>query len=211
MSSCNGEYLKMFMYEKLNSFDLGRLKNWFVTLITSSTLGLFTIGQAHSQTPGYTEIEWQELMPAKWLKEAQEAAWGPRPSPKLQDGTPEADEAMAKARKHLDEAPVSKARLGQKVRIAGYVVPLDAVRNQKREFLLVPYFGACIHVPPPPANQIILIQPTKSSKMKQIPESMSVVWVEGKLQEARVPTSAGVSGYALETDNVYPWVLKDKK
>jgi uncharacterized protein len=201
----------MFHFEKSSNFTLLRISNWFLTLIISSALGLLIVGQAHSQTPGYTEIEWLELMPAKWLKEAQEALWAPKPISRLQDGTPEAEEAMAKARKHLDEAPISKTRIGQKIRIAGYVVPLDAVRNQKREFLLVPYFGACIHVPPPPANQIILIRPTNSSKIKKIPESMSVVWVEGKLQEARVPTSAGVSGYALETDNVYPWVLKEKK
>jgi len=62
-------------------------------------------------------------------------------------------------RSKLDEAPISTKYINQKIRMPGFVVPLDAVRNGQREFLLVPYFGACIHTPPPPANQIVLVTP----------------------------------------------------
>lgn len=44
---------------------------------------------------------------------------------------------------------------GKRVAIGGYVVPLDFNALSIKEFLLVPFVGACIHVPPPPANQII--------------------------------------------------------
>jgi hypothetical protein len=78
-----------------------------------------------------------------------------------------------------DQAPVETALNGQKVRIAGFVVPLERKGEQILEFLLVPYFGACIHVPPPPANQIIHVIPDKPvSGMK----TMDAMWVSGTLK-----------------------------
>lgn len=54
------------------------------------------------------------------------------------------------------EVPPDLAALdGQAVKIAGFMVPLDDMAETAAEFLLVPYAGACIHVPPPPANQIV--------------------------------------------------------
>ncbi|MDN3383020.1 DUF3299 domain-containing protein [Pseudoalteromonas sp. APC 3358] len=53
------------------------------------------------------------------------------------------------------DAPVVKALDGQLVSLPGFVVPLEGDSEVITEFLLVPYFGACIHVPPPPPNQIV--------------------------------------------------------
>ena len=53
------------------------------------------------------------------------------------------------------DAPVVKELNGQSVSIPGFVVPLEGDSEVITEFLLVPYFGACIHVPPPPPNQIV--------------------------------------------------------
>ena len=40
---------------------------------------------------------------------------------------------------------------GQLIKIPGFIAPLDwADETELKEFLLVPYFGACIHLPPPP-------------------------------------------------------------
>jgi len=85
------------------------------------------------------------------------------------------------------------------------VVPLEASRDARREFLLVPYFGACIHTPPPPANQIILVSPTPDSSISRVPESMSTVWVEGVLQLSRTTTSQGVTGYQIQAERVSPY------
>ncbi|MBB1406113.1 MULTISPECIES: DUF3299 domain-containing protein [unclassified Pseudoalteromonas] len=52
-------------------------------------------------------------------------------------------------------APVVKALDGKSVSLPGFVVPLEGDSEVITEFLLVPYFGACIHVPPPPPNQIV--------------------------------------------------------
>ena len=56
---------------------------------------------------------------------------------------------------HDLDAPVVKALDGQSVSLPGFVVPLEGDSEVITEFLLVPYFGACIHVPPPPPNQIV--------------------------------------------------------
>ena len=66
----------------------------------------------------------------------------------------------------------------------------------------MPYFGACIHTPPPPANQIIDVKP-------RVPlasvHSMDMVWVSGTLKTSRSETSMGASSYALEADAVEPY------
>ena len=55
------------------------------------------------------------------------------------------------------DAPVVDTFDGKRVKIPGFVVPLEGTAELTTEFLLVPYFGACIHVPPPPSNQIVYV------------------------------------------------------
>ena len=167
--------------------------------------------EAWAQTPGYKTIEWNDLMPDDWVKEMTKEMAAMSKLNGLLDGSQEATKAMDDLRKKLDNAPIVKSQVNQKVRLPGYAVPLDADRNSKREFLLVPYFGACIHTPPPPSNQIVLVRPTANSKIKKMPESMDVLWVEGELKEARVNTSQGVSGYMLEAISIAPYETKPAK
>ena len=177
-------------------------------------IGVFTLTAAmgvSAETPGYNLIDWNDLMPEPWVKEMTKEMAAVGKLSNLQDSSDEANKAMAVMRKKFDEAPIVKSQLNKKVRLPGYVVPLDAERSDKREFLLVPYFGACIHTPPPPANQIVLIRPTAQSKIKKLPESMDIVWVEGEIKEGRVATSQGVSGYLLEAVSVAPYEVKPAK
>ena len=167
--------------------------------------------EAWAQTPGYKTIEWNDLMPDDWVKEMTKEMAAMSKLNGLLDGSQEATKAMDDLRKKLDNAPIVKSQVNQKVRLPGYAVPLDADRNSKREFLLVPYFGACIHTPPPPSNQIVLVRPTANSKIKKMPESMDVLWVEGELKEARVNTSQGVSGYMMEAISIAPYETKPAK
>lgn len=46
---------------------------------------------------------------------------------------------------------------GSRIRMSGYLLPLEVDRGEVSEFLLVPFVGACIHVPPPPPNQIVQV------------------------------------------------------
>jgi hypothetical protein len=158
-----------------------------------------------AQTPGYQKITWDDLLNEEWYQQMKKdmASYGRMSF--LKDGSEEAEKLMASMRKKLDEAPISTKYVNQKIRMPGFVVPLDAVRNGQREFLLVPYFGACIHTPPPPANQIVLVTPHPQLNLSKTLESMDVIWVEGELKEARTKTASGVSGYSLEAIQVYPY------
>jgi hypothetical protein len=89
--------------------------------------------------------------------------------------------------------------VGQLVRIPGFVVPLEDTNDGLKEFLLVPYFGACIHSPPPPANQIIHVLPKVPAKGFK---SMDTVWISGRLTTPRTDSYMGVSGYRIEADAV---------
>jgi hypothetical protein len=174
-------------------------------------LGLVIERLAMAETEGYKTIEWNDLMPDTWVKEMTKEMAALSKMSYLQDTSDEANQAMNAMRKKLDDAPIVKTQINKKIRIPGYAVPLDAERSEKREFLLVPYFGACIHTPPPPANQIVLVRPTAQSKIKKMPESMDVLWVEGELKEGRVSTSQGVSGYMLEAISIAPYESKPAK
>lgn len=90
---------------------------------------------------------------------------------------------------------------GQEVSIGGYVVPLDFDATTVKEFLLVPFVGACIHVPPPPSNQIIYI---KAEKGFDVRETFEPVTVTGTIKTATAFTGLADAGYTIEADSVEP-------
>ena len=98
-------------------------------------------------------------------------------------------------------APVVEALNGKLVQLGGYIVPLDFDATSVKEFLLVPFVGACVHVPPPPANQIVYVQAPKGIKVKGLFEP---VYVTGKLSTAPSFTGLADAGYTLEADRVDP-------
>jgi hypothetical protein len=148
---------------------------------------------------GPRQINWSELSPKDW--DAAKALRGIDLAA-LQDGDPRANELLAKMREAADNAPPNPALAGSLIRIAGFVVPLEEARGEISEFLLVPYFGACIHTPPPPANQIIHVKNAPPSRGLPGLQSMDVVWVTGRLQITRADTMMGVSGYHVSAESV---------
>jgi len=146
---------------------------------------------APTDTGRYREVKWDELISPSWNPEAiiKSLNLG-----MMMDGDPRANAALDRLRQEWDNAPGNPTLNGAEVRIAGFVVPLEREGNALREFLLVPYFGACIHVPPPPANQIVhVVSP------KPVPNTatMDAVWVSGKLALFPTSTAMGRSSYRL--------------
>jgi len=173
--------------------------------LSSVAVAQTTTKPAAGPSTAIKEITWDDLISEKWVKEMQAEMTLMGRLGFLEDGTEAANKAMSKLRDKWNAAPIVTTYLNQRVRLPGYVVPLDGERHLRREFLLVPYFGACIHYPPPPANQMMLVQPTANSRIRAVPESMAAVWVEGTLREARLATSQGVTGYTLEAESVRPY------
>jgi len=190
-------------------FLLQKKKNRRSVLLAIAGLAIFQVSIAENNA--FKTIDWTVLMPEEWVKAITKDFDALYKLSNLQDGSPQATKAMQALRKKFDEAPIVKDQLNKKVRISGYVVPLNASRDKYREFLLVPYFGACIHSPPPPANQIIVIKSGSQTKFTKLPESMDIVWIEGEIKESRVPTSQGMSGYAITAVTVLPYEEKGIK
>lgn len=92
---------------------------------------------------------------------------------------------------------------GVDARLPGYIVPVTVTEdNRISEFFLVPYFGACIHVPPPPPNQIVYVKPDEPIEMTEI---WAAYWVSGTVQLEEVSNSVAQSYYTIELDTVEPW------
>ncbi|WP_429912493.1 DUF3299 domain-containing protein [Glycocaulis sp.] len=89
------------------------------------------------------------------------------------------------------------------VRMPGYILPLDyAQRGQAREFLFLPYHGACIHYPPPPPNQIVYLRSAEPIRFSQL---WDPVWVEGRMEIQRVETDLADAAYAMAVRSVRPY------
>ena len=78
-----------------------------------------------------------------------------------------------------ESAKVNESLDGKTVRMPGYVLPLEAEGTAVKEFLLVPFVGACIHVPPPPPNQMVFVE---SAEPYQSESLFEPVWIEGVLK-----------------------------
>ena len=140
----------------------------------------------------WRELRWDELSPKGW--DPSGATKGLPPNlDRLDDTDPQAKAALDKMRKFLDEAPVLQSFNGQQVRLPGYLVPIKAGKAGVSEFLLVPYFGACVHSPPPPANQIVMVKLQKAIRIR----TMDACWVAGIMNTQHNNTDWGVSGYFL--------------
>ena len=154
----------------------------------------------------YKEIPWEALVPKGWdpAKELKALDFS-----KLQDSDPKAMEALQKMKALFDSAPTEPALAGRTVRLPGFAIPLEKKGEKVSEFLLVPYFGACIHSPPPPANQIIHVV---SAKPLSGIHSMDALWVSGTLSIARSDSPWGAAAYRLNAEVVKPYEEpKDKR
>jgi hypothetical protein len=147
---------------------------------------------------GLREIGWDDLIPEGW-DPAKELPF--KDVDQISDDDPRSVALMDALRELWDKAPTRRDLDGLRIRIPGYVVPLDMLGGRIREFLLVPYFGACIHTPPPPANQIIQVK----LKARRDLQTMDAIWVNGRLRLLRAETSMGVSGYLLEAEALEPY------
>lgn len=132
------------------------------------------------------KIGWKDLIPEGYTPP-------PVKPQSYYDANPEEDKQVS-----LD-APVVQSLDGKTVRIPGYVVQLEGDADNVTEFLLVPYFGACIHVPPPPPNQIIHVQYPEGVPYEN---TYDAVWIEGTLKVERKDGDLAVVGYQMTADRV---------
>jgi hypothetical protein len=153
-------------------------------------------------TPGQPrQITWEELVPKDWDPSKEFKGMD---LSALDDGDPRANAMLMKMQEVSNNAPTNPAMNGAEVKIPGFIVPLEEAKGEVTEFLLVPYFGACIHTPPPPANQIVHVIAAEAFKGLH---AMDTVKVSGILKAARYASAdMGVSGYEIKAASVERFV-----
>jgi hypothetical protein len=146
------------------------------------------------------ELDWDSLIPADWQldKLMEEYNVGD-----LSDDDPRASELMEKLKTFWKEAPVVHDYDGKNIKLPGFVVPLETDAKAIQEFLLVPYYGACIHTPPPPANQTVYVVMDEGHPYQG--ELFDTVWVTGTLSVDKLSSELGDAGYRIEGRLVEPY------
>ena len=154
------------------------------SLLLSTALTLCTTLAVAGDAP--RELDWLELMPKDEVELLNQ-------SPAIShDGTFRMEQQGSfRTIAELDR---------QHVKLPGYIVPVDISDDQKMSsFFLVPYFGACIHVPPPPPNQIVYV--TLKEPMP-VTDMYDAFWIEGTLKVETIQKAIAASAYIIEADTV---------
>ena len=168
----------------------------------------FTIQAKTGDSDGYRLIEWTDLMP----KDDLDALLSPPEYiQQIQDGSAldrldnpsvlEQKNAEGKRyREALESTRIIAEFDGQKVRLPGFIVPLEM--NEEHlvtEFFLVPYFGACLHLPPPPPNQIIWVSFPDGFPQEALENAF---WLEGTLNTKVTESELGTAAYTMTLDQL---------
>lgn len=108
---------------------------------------------------------------------------------------PKFDENATKLNDELD---------GAYIKMPGYVLPIDFTTKGVTSFIMVPYVGACIHVPPPPANQLVFVDTDTPWPTDQL---WDPVWVTGQMRHELQSTTVADIGYAMTAEKIeiYEW------
>ena len=149
-------------------------------------------------------LEWADLVPADFE---------PPPNPfiditpeqlaKLYDGSDESEAELDRIEAAMSYAPVDEGLDGRLVTIPGYIVPLDFDgQTRLEEFLLVPYFGACIHTPPPPANQIVMAD---LGRPTDVGDTYEPVLLRGVLRTEKATSDLAEAGYTMDVESILPY------
>ena len=158
-------------------------------------LAVAASGVAAQRPVHILDLDWKELLPED--ERAHFTAVAPPPVHDYRgEGGPPAVQTQ--------DFNVNKSLEGATVRLPGFIVPLDPLKSSGpsaavSEFLLVPYFGSCIHVPPPPPNQIVYVRTTRRAGIDSIYDAY---WITGKLHLQTKTTRLGASAYELNADKI---------
>lgn len=165
--------------------------------------------------PSFKTIEWIDLMPQDDL----DALLNPPDYlDEIEDGSEE-DQlsnqfqiAIAQANDDRYQQALVSTRIKpefdkQKIRLPGFIVPLEFGKNQTvTRFFLVPYFGACIHLPPPPPNQIVYGVFDKGLKVDVLHEPF---WINGVLHTTLMENDIAKAAYTMTVAEIVPYVDED--
>ena len=173
-----------------------------VTLSVALVIALAAASPVVAAKGEVRDLEWEDLMPKGWDPLAGLEALQGDDAQSLSDNSARAIELFNAYQEAVLSAPVVGELDGQQVRLPGFMVPLDFEGTETSEFLLVPYFGACIHVPPPPTNQIVYVKTVAGYPMKEL---FDPVWVTGVISTQAFLNDVGDAGYTMQATIIEPY------
>lgn len=170
--------------------------------------------QTAAATVDYRDVKWEELIPKEDLEallnppdyyamipEGSDEDIFPKEESLTIDGPANAEEA--RYQQALQSAKIKPELDRQRVRIPGFVVPLEFDDDQTiTSFLLVPYFGACMHLPPPPPNQVIYANFPEGFQVEFLYDPINI---EGELRTLPEDTERGTAAYTMNVKRVSPY------
>jgi hypothetical protein len=137
------------------------------------------------------DVDWRDLLPVNERAHYSASAPPPEHGPLGEGGPPAMQKQTTTSNEDLADWVV---------RLPGFIVPIGTPRGGLiTEFLLVPYIGACIHVPPPPPNQMVYVNSAAGIAADAIHEAY---WVTGKMRVESRTTELGTAAYALAAGKV---------
>jgi hypothetical protein len=151
----------------------------------------------------FETIDWDDLMPEEdlnalmnppnYLDQIEDSAFENQTIDQIQSQiTSSIDDRYQQA---LVSKNIIKAMDGRAIRIPGFIVPLEFDEETITEFFLVPYFGACIHSPPPPPNQIIYVHAPNGLELNTLYDPF---WISGKLSTKLVENYMATAAYSMQ-------------
>ena len=152
----------------------------------------------------FQTIEWTDLMPKEdldallnppaYLSEIEDGSFEDQINNQIQSSIPAA--SNDRYQQALVSTRVVPEMDGKPIRIPGFIVPLEFDDNQTiTQFFLVPFFGACIHVPPPPPNQIIFVNYPDGLKLDAL---YNPFWISGIVKTASIENQMATAAYSLK-------------
>lgn len=153
---------------------------------------------------GFKTVEWTDLMPKEdldallnppsYVTDVEDGSFEDQISNQIQNSIATANgdryqQALASTR-------IISEMAGKMIRIPGFIVPLEFDDEQTiTQFFLVPFFGACIHVPPPPPNQIIFVNYPQGLKLDALYDPF---WISGTLKTSLVENDMAIAAYSMQ-------------
>lgn len=156
------------------------------TVLTGMTAATLVPRAAWSEN--VMDLTWEDLLPENQTQ-----------IPNALRGLLEHDEDAPLFSQQPESSGVRSEWNGQIVRLPGFIVPIDHTRTGVTAFILVPYVGACVHVPPPPANQLVFVTTHTPYETKGLFEPVNVVGIFGV---SSISTQLAEIGYALSADKI---------
>ncbi|MEL7487536.1 MAG: DUF3299 domain-containing protein [Pseudomonadota bacterium] len=151
----------------------------------------FSSATAFAEDP--QTLYWEDLLPEGEIERLEELYAS---QPTLAFGHSPNDPLTASSPLQIGTFNVVEELDGQLVKIPGYVLPFEYSESGKiSEFLLVPYFGACIHTPPPPPNQMVYVT---AEKPADLGSQWNAIWAIGVLRTKEHLNELGDAAYTLE-------------